>query len=95
MYMNIIPMQGRIVVKEVKPIAEAKGGLLVPDSAKEKALIRGIVVARGNETPDYDCSPIERDKEVLFIKYSAQDVEDKGEVYMILRYEDVLATINN
>jgi chaperonin GroES len=92
--MNIQPMQGRVLVKEIKPDDKAKGGLILPESAKDRSLMKGEVLKLGVPTPDYDCSGIVLGAKVLFVEYAAAEVELDGEKYRFIRYEDVIGTID-
>ena len=93
--LNLKPLEDRIVVK---PLDEEKtaGGILLPDSAKEKPQ-RGVVVAAGEGRLLDNGSRAEMnvavDDEVIYGKYSGSDVEVDGEQYKILRESDVLAKI--
>ena len=88
--MNIKPLAGRVLV--VPAAAEEKiGGIIIPDTAKEKPL-HGKVVAVGNGTKDEQMVLKEGD-EVLYGKYSGTELEYQGEKYLIMRQSDVLAVL--
>lgn len=87
--MNIKPMQGRILVKEVETVEKVKGGLYIPTDANNKSLIKAEVIRVGTPTPDYDCSDIKVGVEVLFVEYAAAEI-DGEEGCRIVRYEDIL-----
>ncbi len=92
--MRIRPLQDRIVVKRVESETKTKGGIIIPDAAKEKP-IEGRVVAVGNGKvlKDGKVRPLEvkvGDK-VLFGKYSGTEVKIEGEEHVLLREDDVLA----
>jgi chaperonin GroES len=92
--MKIRPLQDRIVVKRVESETQTKGGIIIPDAAKEKP-IEGRVVAVGNGKVMKDGSvrPLEvkvGDK-VLFGKYSGTEVKIDGEEHVLIREDDVLA----
>ncbi|XXZ15572.1 co-chaperone GroES [Sorangium sp. So ce315] len=92
--MKIRPLQDRIVVKRVESETKTKGGIIIPDAAKEKP-IEGRVVAVGNGKvlKDGKVRPLEvkvGDK-VLFGKYSGTEVKLDGEEHVLLREDDVLA----
>lgn len=91
--MNITPMQGRILVKEIKPEEKTKGGLILPKSAQERSLMKALVITCGAPSPEYDCSLITEGSTVLFVEYAAAEVELEGEEYRFVRYEDVIGTI--
>ncbi|WP_437818563.1 co-chaperone GroES [Sorangium sp. So ce1078] len=92
--MKIRPLQDRIVVKRVESESKTKGGIIIPDAAKEKP-IEGRVVAVGNGKvlKDGKVRPLEvkvGDK-VLFGKYSGTEVKLDGEEHVLIREDDVLA----
>src|ERR1035437_4900007 len=91
--MKITPMQGRILVKEILPENKTKGGLILPESAKERALMRGEVIELGVYTPDYDCTLINKGSTVLFVEYAAAELDVDGVKYRFIRYEDVIGTL--
>jgi chaperonin GroES len=92
--MKIRPLQDRIVVKRVEGEAKTKGGIIIPDSAKEKP-IEGKVVAVGNGKvlKDGKVRPLEVKvgDTVLFGKYSGTEIKLDGEEHVLLREDDVLA----
>lgn len=92
--MRLRPLHDRILVKRVDPESEVKGGIVIPDTAKEKPQ-EGIVVAVGNgkirdNGTRLDMTVKEGDR-ILFGKYSGNEVKLEGEEYLIMREEDVLA----
>ena len=92
--MKIRPLQDRIVVKRLEGEAKTKGGIIIPDSAKEKP-IEGRVVAVGNGKilKDGKVRPLEVKvgDVVLFGKYTGTEVKIDGEEHVLLREEDCLA----
>ena len=92
--MRLRPLHDRILVERVGPEAEVKGGIIIPDTAKEKPQ-EGIVVAVGNgkirdNGTRLDMTVKEGDR-ILFGKYSGSEVKLNGDEYLIMREEDVLA----
>ena len=88
--MNIKPLADRVLVLPAQ--AEEKvGGIIIPDTAKEKPQ-RGKVVAAGNGTKDEEMVLKEGD-EVLYGKYSGTELEVEGTKYLIMRQSDVLAVV--
>ncbi len=88
--MNIKPLADRVLVLPAQ--AEEKvGGIIIPDTAKEKPQ-HGTVVAAGNGTKDEEMVLKEGD-EVLYGKYSGTELEVKGTKYLIMRQSDVLAVV--
>ncbi len=90
MTMNIKPLADRVLVKPAA--AEEKiGGIIIPDTAKEKPL-KGEVVSVGNGTKDEDMV-LKAGDVVLYGKYAGNELEFEGEKYLIMRQSDVLAVI--
>ena len=92
--MRLRPLHDRILVKRVDPDDGAKGGIIIPDTAKEKPQ-EGIVVAVGNgkileNGTRLEMSLKEGDR-ILFGKYSGNEVKIDGEEFLIMREDDVLA----
>ena len=88
--MNIKPLADRVLVKPAQ--AEEKvGGIIIPDTAKEKPQ-HGTIVAAGNCTKDEEMILKEGD-EILYGKYSGTELEVEGTKYLIMRQSDVLAVV--
>ena len=94
--MNIRPLQDRVIVKRVKEEEKTKGGIIIPDTAKEKP-VEGEVIAVGKgkilddgtvRTPEV--KPGDR---VLFGKYSGTEVKLDGEEHLIMREDDILGVL--
>ena len=94
--MKIRPLQDRVVVRRVKEEEKTKGGIIIPDTAKEKP-VEGLVVAVGNGKVLEDGSTraldIKAGDRVLFGKYSGTEVKIEGEEHLILREDDILGVI--
>ena len=93
---NIKPLADRVVVKPLDDVQETKGGLYIPDTAKEKPQ-QGEIVAVGPGRVSDDGARIDMElkkgDKVLYGKYSGTEVTVGGEEYLILRETDVLAVI--
>ena len=89
--MNIKPLADRVLVKPA-PAEEKIGGIIIPDTAKEKPL-RGEIVAAGNGTKD-EVMELKAGDVVLYGKYSGTEIDLEGEKFLIMRQSDVLAVIN-
>ena len=88
--MNIKPLADRVLLLPAQ--AEEKvGGIIIPDTAKEKPQ-HGTIVAAGNGTKDEEMVLKEGD-EVLYGKYSGTELEVEGTKYLIMRQSDVLAVV--
>jgi chaperonin GroES len=94
--MAIRPLQDRIIVKRLAEEERTKGGIIIPDTAKEKPL-EGAVIAVGNgrilEDGKVRPMDIKKGDKILFGKYAGTEIKIDGEEHLILREEDVLAVI--
>jgi chaperonin GroES len=94
--MKIRPLQDRIIVKRVQEEEKTKGGIIIPDSAKEKPL-EGVVIAAGNGKvlEDGKVRPLDvkAGDRVLFGKYAGSEIKIEGEEHLILREDDILGVI--
>ncbi len=94
--MKLRPLQDRILVQRVEEASTTKGGIIIPDSAKEKPA-EGKVVAVGNGKIGDDGKriPLELKKgdRILFGKYSGTEVKLDDEEYLIMREDDILGII--
>ena len=88
--MNIKPLADRVLILPA-PAEEKVGGIIIPDTAKEKPL-RGKVVAAGNGTKDEEMILKEGDI-VLYGKYAGTELEYEGTKYLMMRQSDVLAVL--
>ena len=88
--MNIQPLADRVLVLPA-PAEEKVGGIIIPDTAKEKPL-QGKVVAVGKGTKDEEMV-LAVDDAVLYGKYAGTEVQLDGEKYLIMRQSDILAII--
>ena len=94
--MKIRPLHDRIVVKRLEEQEKTKGGIIIPDSAKEKPLdARVIAVGSGRVRDDGTIQPLEvkAGNRVLIGKYSGTDVKLDGEDHVIIREDDVLGIV--
>ena len=89
--MNIKPLADRVLVVPAPAEERTIGGIIIPDTAKEKPL-RGKVVAVGNGTKDEEMLIAVGDQ-VLYGKYAGTELELEGEKYLIMRQSDVLAIL--
>ena len=94
--MALRPLHDRILVQRIEEEEQKVGGIIIPDSAKEKPQ-QGKVAAVGAGKPDKDGKRIALDVKagdtILFGKYSGQEVRVDGEDYLIMREDEVLAVI--
>lgn len=89
--MNIKPLADRVLIKPAPAEEKTAGGIIIPDTAKEKPL-QGEVLAVGNGTKDEEMV-LKAGDIVLYGKYSGTEVELDGEKYLIMRQSDVLAVL--
>ena len=89
--MSIKPLADRVLVKPAAAEEKTVGGIIIPDSAKEKPL-KGEVIAVGNGTKDEDMV-LKKGDQVLYGKYAGTEIEFDGEQFLIMRQSDVLAII--
>ena len=96
--MKIRPLQDRVIVRRVKEEEKTKGGLYIPDTAKEKP-IEATVIAVGNGKVLEDGTvrklDIKAGDRILFGKYSGTEVKIEGEEHLILREDDILGVIES
>ena len=94
--MKIRPLQDRILVKRVEEEEKTAGGIIIPDTAKEKPQ-EGKVVAVGNgkiqENGDVQPLDVKKGDRVLFSKYAGTEVNIEGEEHLIIREDDVLGIL--
>lgn len=89
--MNIKPLADRVLIKAAPAEEKTAGGIIIPDTAKEKPL-QGEVLAVGNGTKDEEMV-LKVGDTVLYGKYAGTEVELDGEKYLIMRQSDVLAVL--
>lgn len=94
--MKLRPLQDRILVQRVKEEEKTKGGIIIPDTAKEKP-VEGRVIAAGigklNEEGKRIALEVKKGDRILFGKYSGNEIKIEGEEYLIMREDDVLGVI--
>ena len=95
--MKLRPLQDRILVQRVEEETKTKGGIIIPDTAKEKPA-EGKVAAVGNGKLGEDgkrvALEVKKGDRILFGKYSGTEVKIEGEEYLIMREDDVLGIID-
>ena len=94
--MDARPLHDRIIVRRDQEGEQKSGGIIIPDTAKEKPL-RGTVIAAGNGTVKDGGTRVPLDVKagdvILFGKYGGQEIKLDGEEYLIMREDEVLAVI--
>lgn len=94
--MTIRPLQDRVIVRRLEEAGKTKGGIIIPDTAKEKP-VEGIVVAVGKGKTAKDGKLIKPDvkkgDKILFGKYGGTEVKIDGVEHLIMREDDILGII--
>ena len=90
--MNIKPLADRVLIEPAAAETKTIGGIIIPDTAKEKPL-QGTIMAVGNGTKDEEIILKEVDK-VLYGKYAGTEIEHEGKKYLIMRQSDVVAILS-
>lgn len=95
--MKVRPLHDKVLVERLDTEEKTKGGIIIPDTAKEKPQEGKVVaVGTGRVLEDGTKKPLDVKKgdKVLFNKYGAIDISIDGEDYLILREEDILAVVD-
>ena len=94
--MKIRPLQDRLLVKRIEEEEKTKGGIIIPDTAKEKPQEGKVVaVGKGKVNDDGKLTPLDvkvGDK-ILFGKYSGSEIKLNGEEHLIMREDDILGIV--
>jgi len=94
--MNVRPLHDRIIVRRLEEGEQQSGRIIIPDSAKEKPQ-RGTVLSAGNGKTREDgkrtALDVKAGDQILFGKYSGQEIKLDGDEYLIMKEDDVLAVI--
>jgi chaperonin GroES len=94
--MKVRPLHDRLLVKRIEEEETTKGGLIIPDTAKEKPM-EGRIIAAGQGTVDEDGNlrplDVHKGDRVLFSKYSGTEIQLEGDEHLIIREDDVLAVL--
>ncbi len=94
--MKIRPLQDRVLVKRIEEEEKTKGGIIIPDTAKEKPQMGVIMAAgKGKKSEDGKLIPIDvkQGDKVLFSKYAGTEVKVEGQEMLIMREDDILGVI--
>ncbi len=94
--MKIRPLYDRVIVKRVEEEEKTKGGIIIPDTAKEKPIEGEIVAVGGGKLlEDGQKAPLEvkEGDRVLFGKYAGTEIQIDGEEHLIMREDDIVAII--
>jgi chaperonin GroES len=94
--MKMRPLHDRLLVKRIEGEEKTKGGLIIPDTAKEKPMEGKVIAAgKGKVEEDGKLRPLDVHKgdRVLFSKYSGTEIQLEGDEHLIIREDDVLAVL--
>jgi chaperonin GroES len=96
--MKVKPLNDRVLVKRMEEVQVTKGGIVIPDTAKEKP-IEGKVIAVGpgkmSEQGQRMTLQLKEGDRVLFGKYAGTEIKMEGEEYLMMREEDILAVLTD
>jgi chaperonin GroES len=96
--MKVKPLQDRILIKRIQEEEKTKGGIIIPDAAKEKPQ-EGIVIAVGEgkvlDSGQRVAPQVKAGDKILFGKYSGTEIKVDGEEHLILREDDILAIMED
>jgi len=94
--MKIKPLHDRVIVKRVEEEAKTKGGIIIPDTAKEKpvegkvvAVGKGKILDNGNKQP----LEVKEGDKILFGKYAGTEINIEGDEHLIMREDDIIAIV--
>lgn len=96
--MKIRPLHDRLIVKRTEEEEKTKGGIIIPDNAKEKPMQGEVIaVGSGKLLDDGKRNPLEVKKgdKVLFGKYAGSEIKIEGEEYLMMREEDILGVVES
>jgi len=96
--MKVRPLHDRLLIKRIEEKETVKGGIIIPDSAKEKPQEGEVIaVGHGKKTEEGKVIPLDvkAGDRILFGKYSGTEIKVEGEEYLILREEEVLGVIES
>jgi len=94
--MNVRPLHDRILIRRIEEKETVKGGIIIPDTAKEKPQEAEVVaVGNGKKTEEGKLIPLDVKKgdRILFGKYSGTEIKIEDEEYLIIREEEVLGVL--
>lgn len=96
--MNIQPLEDRVLLQRVETEDRTEGGIIVPDSAKEKpqeGMVRAVGPGKTNDAGERVEPEVSEGDKVLFGKYSGTEITVQGEEHLILRESELLAIIDD
>ena len=96
MAVNLTPLHDRVIVKRIEEKESVKGGIIIPDSAKEKPQEGEVIAVGAGKREKGELIPLDvkAGDRVLFGKYSGTEIKIEDEEYLILREEEILAKLS-
>jgi chaperonin GroES len=94
--MKVRPLHDRVIVKRIEEEEKTKGGIIIPDTAKEKPIEGKVIAAgKGKIMEDGKVAPLEVKKgdRVLFGKYAGTEIQIDGDEHLIMREDDIVAIV--
>ncbi len=94
--MKIKPLHDRVLVKRIEEEHKTKGGIIIPDTAKEKPQMGEVIAAGGGrrtEDGKVIALDVKKGDKILFSKYAGNEIKVEGEELLIMREEDILGII--
>ncbi len=96
--MNLTPLHDRVIVRPAAPEEVTKGGIIIPDTAKEKPMQGDIIaIGSGKQSEDGKLTPlsVKVGDRVLYGKYSGTEISIEGDDLLIMRESDIFAVVNS
>ena len=96
MAVNLTPLHDRVIVKRIEDKETVRGGIIIPDSAKEKPMEGEVIAVRSGRREKGELIPLDvkPGDRVLFGKYGGTEIKLEGEEFLILREEEILAKLS-
>ena len=96
--MKIIPLNDRVLVKRTEEVQMTKGGIYIPDTAKEKPIERKVVAVGSGKVSDNGervALTVKAGDRILFGKYAGTEIKVEGEEHLMMREDDILAILED
>jgi chaperonin GroES len=94
--MKVKPLNDRVLVKRIEEVQVTKGGIVIPDTAKEKPIegrIKAVGPGKMSDAGKRMTLQVKEGDRVLFNKYAGSEIKVEGEEYLMMREEDILAVV--
>jgi chaperonin GroES len=96
--MKVIPLNDRVLVKRLEEIQVTKGGIYIPDTAKEKPVEGKVIAAGPGKVSDQGTRlplNVKEGDRILFGRYAGSEIKIEGEEYLMMREDDILAVVQD